>query len=78
MLDEHQAWEIITCRNHDVVLTKNLGFEGLYSMLGLALDIMKRFRLAEKQLFNTMSKGVPKEQLDEVVEVLQKLHSNLQ
>lgn len=41
-------------------------------------DIMKRFRLAEKQLFNTMSKGVPKEQLDEVVEVLQKLHSNLQ
>lgn len=41
-------------------------------------DIMKRFKIAEKQLFNTMSEGVPKEQLGEVVEVLEKLHANLQ
>lgn len=39
--------------------------------------VMKRFKSAERELFDVMSEGIPKGQLDDVVNTLQQLHTNL-
>ncbi|GAB2996053.1 hypothetical protein GCM10027050_12420 [Psychrosphaera aestuarii] len=41
-------------------------------------DSGTRFKSAERELFDVMSEGIPKGQLDDVVNTLQKLHLNLQ